>query len=695
MERLRFVMVLHNHQPVGNDPRIIEQVAQAAYRPLLANLDAAPWLRHALHLSGPLLAWMEQADGAYLDRRGKMVARGQVELLPGGLYEPILAAIPSADRIAQVAGLSDRIERRFGVRPQGLWLTERVWEPQIVPDLVAAGIRYVFMDDRGFIAAGIAREALTAHFLVEEGGERLFVFPIDQRLRTLIPWAPPEDTGALLAALAAAGQRVALYGDDGEKFGSWPDTHAKVYEGGWLKTFLTLLERMVDRVEVCRPGDVVATTPPAGLCYLPTASYSELEEWALPPAQAEEIAQLRSRLGAEADRFAPFIRGSHWRQFLVRYPEANRAHKKMLALRALLPRRARWRSAWDDLYAAQCNDAYWHGWFGGVYLPLLRHQTWLRLARAERAARRGQALAIERTDLDLDGQPEVWAHSAAFSALLRPHDGGTLVEWTDLRREVNVLNVLTRRAEWYHAKLRGPHPAPLVAAPGDAPPDPREGLAYDAWDRAAFRDRFLDGPPSAEGLAYGTLEERGDFAAAAYHPMLEPQGLVLSRTGSVRTPQGAVPILLRKTITFDARGRLTARYRIAPEEGRAFAAWFAVELNVFLPALVDGRGRIEVGTRALDIGAPGTAAGSRCVLREGPPGARQVRIVWSLPAEVAMAPIRTVAQTERGFAMTCQGHGLLIAWPIRLEAVGSWTVEITAQISGSGPRQGAAGPRQA
>ncbi len=158
MEKLRFVMVLHNHQPVGNDPRIIEEVAQASYRPLLTALEGVPWLRHALHVSGPLLAWMETSDGTYLEKLGTMVARGQVELLTGGLSEPILAAIPSADRVAQVEGLSDRIERRFGVRPQGLWLTERVWEPQIVPDLVAAGIRYVFMDDRAFIAAGIARD---------------------------------------------------------------------------------------------------------------------------------------------------------------------------------------------------------------------------------------------------------------------------------------------------------------------------------------------------------------------------------------------------------------------------------------------------------------------------------------------------------------------------------------------------------
>jgi len=685
MEKLRFVMVLHNHQPVGNDPRIIEEVARAAYRPLLATLETAPWLRHALHVSGPLLTWMESADGAYLEKLGEMVARGQVELLTGGLYEPILAAIPSADRIAQVTALSDRIERRFGVRPQGLWLTERVWEPQIVPDLVEAGVRYVFMDDRAFLTAGMPRERLAAHFLTEEGGKRLWVFPLDQRLRTLIPWAPVEDTEAYLISLATSGHRVAVFGDDGEKFGAWPETHAKVYGRGWLKDFLAMLERLANRVEVCRPGDVMATTPPAGLCYLPTSSYSEMEEWALPPAQAAEMARLKDRVGAEAERFAPFIRGSHWKQFFVRYPEANRAHKKMLALRGLLPRRAikaRWRRAWDDLYAAQCNDGYWHGWFGGVYLPLLRHQTWIRLARVERALRRGQGVELEQLDLDLDGYPEVWAHSGDFSALLAPHLGGTLVEWTDLRRNVNVLNVLTRRLEWYHAKLCGPDPAPLLAAPGEDPSDAREALAYDAWDRASFRDRFLDGPPSAQALAYRALEEQGDFVEAPYHLAMEASGVVLSRDGTVRTSSGPRPIRLGKTIRFDARGRITAAYHVTPGDGIGFERWFGVELNVFLPGLVEGRGEIRVDRRRLDPGMPGAASGSALILREGEAGSREMRMAWSRPAEVAMSPIRTVAQTERGFEMTCQGHGLVIAWPVRLPPDGDWSVEIAARIAG-------------
>ncbi len=684
MDMLRFVLVFHDHQPVGNDPRIIEEVARASYRPLLAVLDAAPWLRHALHISGPLLAWMEAFDHAYLDRLGTMVARGQVELLTGGLTEPILASIPGPDRVAQVAALSDKIERRFGRRPQGLWLTERAWESEILPDLAAAGVRYVFMDDQAFIAAGMSPEDLTAHFLTEAGGHRLAVFPLDRRLRALVPWAPPQETEAYLAARAAAGQRVAVFGDDGEKFGAWPDTHAKVYEGGWLRDFLAGLQRLADRVRISLPSEVMAETPAAGLCYLPTSSYNELEDWALPPARAAELGALKARLGPEAERFSPFLRGSHWKHFLVRYAEANRAHKKMLALRALLTRRRRADAVWQDLYAAQCNDAYWHGWFGGVYLPLLRHVTWMHLARVERALRRREALQVEQVDLDLDGRPEVWIHSAAVSALLQAHHGGTLVEWTDLRREVNLLNVLTRRPEWYHARLQGPDPAQLLPGPDGQPPDAREGLAYDPWDRVSFRDRFLDAPPSAEALACRALAERGDFANLPYDCELLPAGAALSRRGTVGTAAGSHRVLLRKSYVFTARGQLRVTYRLSMDEGDGGDAWFATELNLFLPALVDRHGTVRIGRRSVDPARPANGSGSRVTLREGTAGGRALGLACSQPAEVALCPIRTLSQSERGFELTCQGHGLILAWPLVLRPGGAWSVEITAAVTGRG-----------
>jgi len=273
-------------------------------------------------------------------------------------------------------------------------------------------------------------------------------------------------------------------------------------------------------------------------------------------------------------------------------------------------------------------------------------------------------------------------HAASFSAQVQPHRGGTLVEWTDLRREINVLNVLTRRQEWYQAKLRD---ADFVTErPGDSHPAPdrHEALAYDVWDRGSFRDRFLDGPPSAQAFAHRALLELGDFAEAPYEADIRPNGVTLSRTGTVRTPAGVRSVKIRKSLRFDIRGRLTATYHITPTDGEPFDAHFAVELNFFLPGLVAGQGTIRIGRHSLGPRVPGSAQGSRCFLEERRGGGRTVKLAWSLPAEIAVSPIRTVAQTEAGFEMTCQGHGLVIAWPLNVPPGGSWAVEIAARING-------------
>src|SRR2546427_6632037 len=95
------------------------------------------------------------------------------------------------------------IKRRFGVEATGLWLTERVWEPELAADLAQAGVRYALVDDRHFLVSGFERERLHAPFWTESDGQRVALFPIDERLRYLIPFQPPAGTAAYLRELRA------------------------------------------------------------------------------------------------------------------------------------------------------------------------------------------------------------------------------------------------------------------------------------------------------------------------------------------------------------------------------------------------------------------------------------------------------------------------------------------------------------
>ena len=201
---IRFVFGVHLHQPVGNFDHVFAQHLEEVYLPFLGKIAGAEFGPVVLHCSGPLLDWLEsRPEGArYLDLLGRMVSDGNVELLMAGYYEPILAILPRQDRLEQIAWMREAISRRFGVTAQGLWLTERVWEPDLVADLADAGVRSVLVDDRHFLVSGFEREQLHRPWTTEHGGRRVTLVPIDERLRYLVPFRPPAETVEYLRAAA-------------------------------------------------------------------------------------------------------------------------------------------------------------------------------------------------------------------------------------------------------------------------------------------------------------------------------------------------------------------------------------------------------------------------------------------------------------------------------------------------------------
>lgn len=549
---------MHFHQPVGNFDHVFESHVRDVYRPFLERLAERDFFPIALHVSGPLLEWLETHEPQLVDRIGGLAADGKAELLLSGLYEPVLIALPRPDRIEQIAWMRDVILHRFGVKAVGLWLTERVWEPDLPADLAQAGVRYVLVDDRHFLVTGFDPERLHAPYWTESEGQRVALLPMHERLRYLIPFRPPADTVAYLRSLRAAGHGLAVLADDGEKFGGWPGTREWVYERGWLREFLDAMQSVMETGEVrlTAPAAAIDAVPSGGLAYLPSASYREMETWALPTAPARRLARLEQDLGADrvAGPDGALLRGAHWRNFFVRYPEANRMHKKMQALSVRSRAQGDPPSVRRAIGRAQCNDAYWHGVFGGLYLPHLRRVVWRNLALAEAELRREESVAVETLDFDGDGQGEIWVHAAAFSALVSPSRGGAVEEYTRFAAGVNFADVLTRRAEVYH-ETESPQ---------------------DLEDRALFVDRVLGGEVEFEAYARGEYQPARSWARRSLEATIErsAETIVINCRG--------VDGLIEKELRFTAAGALRVRWRW---EATAFApgSWFAPEVSLAEP----------------------------------------------------------------------------------------------------------------
>ncbi len=631
MTPIRFAFGLHLHQPVGNFDHVFEQHLEDVYRPLLEHLAAREFFPVVLHLSGPLLEWLEEHAESYLDRLGRLVSDGKVELLLSGLYEPVLVSLSRADRVEQIQWMRDALRRRFGVEATGLWLTERVWEPELAADLATAGVRYALVDDRHFLVTGFAADQLHAPFLTESDGKGLALFPIDERLRYLIPFRPPEETADYLRQLRGAGHRLAVLADDGEKFGGWPGTKDWVYGQRWLDRFTDTIGGLIQggEVQLSRLDDALTQVPANGLAYLPTASYREMEAWSLPPDAALRLARLERDIGEGriAGPDGALVRGSHWRNFLAKYPESNRMQKKMQALSHYCRRRGNPEKVRRLIARAQCNDAYWHGIFGGLYLPHLRDAIWRNLALAEAELRRGKGLEWEVADYDWDGREEILIYSPAFSAVVSPARGGALEEFTLFRERVNYANILTRRREAYHdlalerTAESGGHEDGGTASIHEI----EQGLRLasrppvDREERALFVDRILPGALSFEQYAGGEYQPAVSWTRV-------PAAVEVARR------RGALEVICRllvgraemvKRYRFDRMGGLRVTYTWDPALG-APDDWFAPEISAASP---------------LDF--------------ECEPAAE----LWRFAIE-------TIAKSERGFDRTRQGESFTLRWPM-------------------------------
>ena len=371
---------IHAHQPVGNFPEVIADAHLRCYRPFLNILYHYPDFHFAVHFSGWLLDYLMEQYPEDIVLLKKMVARGQVELFGAGDTEPVLAVIPYRDRIGQIETFSKKLKKKLGQRPIGAWLTERVWESTVVPSLVDCGIRYVIVDDYHFLCAGKKASELNGFFTTEEDTRNLDIFPISEALRYKLPFSPASEAVDYIASLAdgnsANTNNVAVYFDDIEKFGIWPETYEWVYEKGWLEQFIQGVLAS-PKIHSQHYRDYHTAEKSRGIVYLPTTSYIEMNEWTLPAETANAYADLidEAKNNGWFEQKKAFLRGGIWKNFFSRYPESNWMHKRMLGLSArlaALPKQLRTDEMQQKLYESQANDAYWHGLFGGLYLPHLR-----------------------------------------------------------------------------------------------------------------------------------------------------------------------------------------------------------------------------------------------------------------------------------------------------------------------------------
>ncbi len=651
IEAISLLFGVHAHQPVGNFRAVLDDAHVRCYSPFLRTLYQYPEFRFTVHFSGWLLDRLLEDHPDDMSLLKTMVARGQVEMFGGGDYEPVLAAIPHRDRVGQIKALSQKLREHFGAEALGSWLTERVYMPTVVPALADCGMRYVTVDDYHFLCAGKVDDELDGYYTTEEDGRRIDLFPISETLRYRLPFSPAREAVSYIEELAQRGQRAAVYFDDIEKFGIWPETYAWVYEQGWLAQFIEgVLSSPSIRTETYASFHARVST--RGIVYLPSTSYIEMNEWSLPVPAAGIYANLVER-EKHADRYAlskPFVRGGIWQNFFTRYPESNWMHKRMLNLSARLaahPEAQASAPLTEQLYRAQANDAYWHGLFGGLYLPHLRREVYGNLLALEAALDQlAPRMAISQSDVDYDGIDERFLRSAEAQVVIKLDSHLGVCEYDSYALCHNFGDTLTQRDEHYYKKLtQGAEPASNMGDAGIVSAHDRVAYKHaviaadvvpDARPRRLFMDSWTRPDGSALWPAY-QASASGAMAAALDGGEVE------------------------KRITLNG-GQLAVTYRFSGASGGRFET----ELNIAMPSCdgYSGRYILADGSIPCGLGQPLALASANELTLDDRELKGALRLNSSRLIYIVAGPHYTVSQSEAGFEKIMQAASLHLSWPV-------------------------------
>jgi alpha-amylase len=662
MPKLKFIFGVHNHQPVGNFDFVIEEAYQKAYLPFLQVVKEYPWFRFALHNSGCLWEWLEQHHPEYLELVRSLASAGQVELMGGGFYEPILPAIPACDQKGQLKMMSQYIKEKLGQAPAGAWVAERVWEPSLASVLSSSGIRYTVLDDYHFKCAGKPEKELDGYYLTEDQGNSLAVFPISQKLRYLIPFhSVPEVMEHLKSLHNPDRGSVAVLADDGEKFGVWPGTHQLAYEKGWLKEFLSALHESGEWLELSTFSGALASSPARGRVYLPTASYAEMGEWALEPGSESVYQELAGRLKAEGsfDRYGPYVRGCIWRGFLTKYPEANNIYRKMLLVSAQV-QKAGGPEASRELYRGQCNCGYWHGIFGGLYLPHLREALYRHLLKAEDLLvpekKPVEKVSMDLADFDGDGREEILLANGLMNLYLAPGQGASAFEWDIKEKGVNLFDTLARRRESYHRKVSQAQPQSVAQSIHEMTVAKEEGLQnylfYDSRRRTGLIDRLLGPETNLDSFYRNCHQEQGPELAGDWEARtdMEPKQALVVLSKKMKG------LSLTKRVVFAGGRSFDVEYIWANTGGEPAEIWPGIEFNFGL--LSPGFGRFcrstgrPLASERLDVRAAEAGLTQLSVVDDY----RKLEISMELdsPWDLWRFPVETVSQSEAGLERNYQ-----------------------------------------
>lgn len=578
MRVLTLLPILSDALPPSPPPELARRLVSRVLRPLIELFQDNPTVRMALHPSGALCEHLSGEEPELFAALVALGQRGQVELLAGTWSGAPVSILPEREAVAQLSRHVTWLRERTALPIRGAWFTHGAWCSAIPLVVARAGLSYTFADSGLIRAGGLPLDALNGWLVTEQAGAAVGVFPLDRRVREMMPWATTHSLAQDLNHRARSGTvtltvDLSLH-DLGLDDQSWRWCWAG--DKPWTYGFFRLFQRQGAWLKSAVPCQAFDRLPAGPRVYPVSGTPPRVGALALPVEEARHLLDA-ARVALDEPLTSP-VNGPPWEAFLSASDDANRLHKAALRAASGLaaPRREAQRRAdraslerVDDVLlqltgaqgAACLHDA------AGGYLRdgEQRHKSWkLILAALELAWElRGSEASIEQVDYDCDGQPELLGATAAGALVIRPAQGGTVAEWCPWGVG-NLVNTLRRRAAVWYGELPELEDLPVLVPdelvedePTDSGEKPRrlqanedpdsvlsgsftrtdgrireplpvrpplevveEGAGDHLWtdrqSRALFVERFLGPETTLQNLSRGQHPEIGDFADGRY-----------------------------------------------------------------------------------------------------------------------------------------------------------------------------------
>jgi alpha-amylase len=264
-----------------------------------------------------------------------------------------------------------------------------------------------------------------------------------------------------------------------------------------------------------------------------------------------------------------------------------------------------------------------------------------------------------------------------LTVTVNPERGGTITELAWLARPIDLADVLTRRPELYHDRLRGAQSgAPTIDAAGGPTAAKEIGLAarldYDDVRRASLADGWFDATAELDAVA-PWRRARWVGTAERLAATLEDRdgGLDIRMRIGLTDPDVRIDKHVRVS-----RATVEARYHIRSASGRPLDGVFATQWNLALTAGHAADRYFVLPGRPM-LGSAGRECLDGLTLVDEWAGV-EVRVEATPATEIGWGPVETVSVSEGGFERIFQGTALLIAW--RFDT-GATEAEVVTQLA--------------